>query len=103
MTRDEPTRLADYRPDAWQHLIRMCPDHERACGPFCVTLWAAPLDAADEDRMSEKTSINPSNPHHVGLWRVREAPYHYKDLGGRWRALKAKIRVIQAVAGGAQR
>jgi hypothetical protein len=54
--------------------------------------------------MSE-TRINAFPPHRRGLWRVKAAPYLWKDrwpearFGDRWRAVKAgQRRIIQAPA-----
>lgn len=54
----------------------------------------------------QKQRINSFPPHRTGLWRLRAVPYLRKDcwpeapFGNRWRAIKAKLREPQAVAGG---
>lgn len=48
--------------------------------------------------MSAHTPINPFPPRWIGLWRVKNSPYYYKerwpeaDFGDRWRSLKARVR-----------
>lgn len=43
---------------------------------------------------------NPFPPRWIGLWRVKNEPYYYKErwpeapFGDRWRQLKARIRGI---------
>lgn len=42
--------------------------------------------------------INPFPPKWIGLWRVKNSPYYFKEcwreapFGDRWRAIKAKQR-----------
>jgi hypothetical protein len=59
--------------------------------------WAA-IDAGREQAMREKVNTFP--PKWIGLWRVKQSPYYYKDtwaeapLGDRWRAHKARMRAL---------
>ena len=35
----EPISLTECRPDPWQQFVDPCPEHGRACGPWCAVLW----------------------------------------------------------------
>lgn len=39
-----PIALADCQASGWQDYLDPCPEHGRACGPFCVEVWGRPTE-----------------------------------------------------------
>jgi hypothetical protein len=54
---DFPPNVTDFgtHPLAWQAFIDPCPEHDRACGPYCDVLWGkVPASEKPTESMSRR-------------------------------------------------